>query len=105
MAAAEEPVSKVTFEKKMDFKFSAAYEVYSKAFDEVSDSGKRKQLNDLVSRLSRDEMSFPRFYREIDQFREDTGGREFRRAKIQGQRKQAYRHEQLEKDRSKRYRR
>ncbi len=105
MAAAEEPVSKVTFENKTDFKFSAAYEAYSKAFDEIPDDEKRRLLNDLVSKLSRGEMSYPRFYREIDQFREDTGGREFRRAKIQGQRKQAYRHEQLEKDRSKRYRR
>jgi hypothetical protein len=104
VVAVEEPVSKVTFDKKTDFKFSAAYEVYSKAFDEVPDAEKRRQLNDLVSRLSRDEMSYPRFYREIDQFREDTGGREFRRARIQGQRKKAYRHEQLEKDRSKRYR-
>ncbi len=105
MTEAEEPVSKVAFEEMNDFKFAAAYEAYSKAFDDVQGAEQRRQLNDLVSQLSRDEISYGRFYSEINQFREDEGGRQFRRARIYGQRKRAYRRDQVERDRSKRHKR
>lgn len=105
MTEAEEPVSKVAFEEMNDFKFAAAYEAYSKAFDDVEGAEQRRQLNDLVSQLSRDEISYGRFYSEINQFREDEGGRQFRRARIYGQRKRAYRRDQVERDRSKRHKR
>lgn len=105
MNAEEEQVSKLTFEDIVDFKFSAAYEAYSKAFDDVQGAEQRRQLNDLVSQLSRDEISYGRFYGDINQFREDEGGRQFRRARIYGQRKRAYRRDQVERDRSKRHKR
>ncbi len=105
MNAEEEQVSKLTFEEVADFKFSAAYEAYSKAFDEVPGDEQRRILNDLVTQLSRDEISYGRFYGEINQFREDSNGRQFRRARIQGQRKRAYRRDQVERDRSKRHKR
>lgn len=105
MTSEEGTVSKVTFEDVTDFKFSAAYEVYSRAFDEASNDENRQSLNDLVSQLSRDEISYSHFYRDINSFREDTGGRGFRRARIFGQRKRAYRRDQVEKDRNKRHRR
>lgn len=105
MAVEEEPVSKVTFEGINDFKFSAAYEAYSKAYDEVPGAEQRRQLNDLVSQLSKDEISFGRFYGEINRFREDAGHRQFRRVRIQGQRKRAYRRDQAERDRHKRHKR
>ena len=105
MTEAEEPISKVTFEEMNDFKFAAAYEAYSKAFEDVQGAEQRRQLNDLVSQLSRDEISYGRFYSSINQFREDEGGRQFRRARIYGQRKRAYRRDQAERDRSKRHKR
>lgn len=101
----EEAVPKVTFDDITDFKFTAAYEVYSKAFDEASGAEERQKLNDLLSRLSEKEISYPRFYSEINRFRADTGGRGFRRVRIYGQRKRAYRREQAERDRSKRHKR
>ncbi len=103
--AEEGPVDKLEFSGIADFKFSAAYEAYSKAFDEASHEDARKRLNELVAMLSSNEMSYPRFYSELNQFREDSGGREFRRARISGQRKRAYRRDQMEKDRNKRHKR
>lgn len=105
MNAEEEQVSKLTFEDIADFKFSAAYEAYSKAFEDAPGAEQRQKLNDLVSQLSRDEISYGRFYGEINQFREDSDGRQFRRARIQGQRKRAYRRDQVERDRHKRHKR
>lgn len=101
----ERTVSKVTFEETNDFKFSAAYETYSKAFDDASSEEDRQRLNDLVSQLSNDEISYSRFYKEINYFREDASGRRFGRARIFGQRKRAYRRDQVDKDRNKRHKR
>lgn len=105
MNSEEEQVSKLIFEDVLDFKFSAAYEAYSKAFDEVLGAEQRRHLNDLVSQLSKDEISYGQFYGEINRFREYAGGHQFRRARIQGQRKRAYRRDQVERDRSKRHKR
>jgi hypothetical protein len=105
VAVEEAPVSKVTFDEISDFKFTAAYEAYSKAFDDVSGAEQRQRLNDLVSQLSTEEISYGRFYGELNQFREEADGREFRRVRIQGQRKRAYRRDQQERDRHKRHRR
>lgn len=98
----EELVPKIDLDTA-DFKFAAAYEVYSKAFDEAPGNEERSKLNDLLSRLSKNEISYPRFYGEMDQYREDAGGRGFRRARIQGQRKRAYRRDQVDRERSKRH--
>ncbi|UCH57684.1 MAG: hypothetical protein JSV18_01855 [Candidatus Bathyarchaeota archaeon] len=105
MTQEEETTSKVTFDETTDFKFSAAYEAYSRAFDEASDTEVRHRLNELVTRLHGEEIGYPQFYRELDQFREDSGGKRFRKVRIQGQRKRAYRRDQIKVDRNKRHRR
>ena len=101
----EEKVSKVVFNQTADFKFAAAYETYSQSFDNVDDNEERLRLNNIISQLSNNEISYSQFYREINQYREESQGREFRRAQIKGQRKFAYRRDQQEKDRIKRHRR
>ena len=106
MTTKEEPVSKVTFDQMADFKFMAAYEAYSRAFDKVQGTEERRRMNDIVSQLSNGEISYPRFYSEINRYQEDFGGgREFQRMRIKGQRKRAYRRDQQEKDRIKRHKR
>ncbi|UCD45575.1 MAG: hypothetical protein JSV27_03570 [Candidatus Bathyarchaeota archaeon] len=105
MSGEEQPVSKITFDGAKGFKFAAAYEAFSKAFDENDVAERKEQLNDLVSRLSNDEISYPLYYNELNRFREGEDNREFRRVRIQGQRKRAYRRDQQEKDRVKRHKR
>lgn len=101
----EEGVSKVVFDQMTDFKFAAAYETYSKSFDNLDDDEEKSRLNNIISQLFKEEISYRQFYSEIDQYREESQGREFRRAQIKGQRKFAYRRDQQEKDRIKRHRR
>ena len=103
METEKDPITKVTFEKS-DFKFLAAYEAYSKTFDEAPSEEARERLNELVSKLSSEEIGYPQFYRRIGEFRE-SDGREFRRARIQGSRKFAYRRKEQERDRIKRHKR
>ena len=104
METEKEPVTKLTFEKP-DFKFLAAYEAYSKVFDDSPEEEARQKLNELVSQLSTDEISYPRFYSRIGEFREESGDREFRRTRIQGSRKFAYRRKEQERARIKRHKR
>jgi len=102
--ATEESITKLTFDST-DFKFLAAYEAYSKVFDDATEESVRQQLNELVTKLSSDEIGYPQFYSRIGQFREESDGREFRRARIQGSRKFAYRRKEQERDRIKRHKR
>lgn len=102
----KEPVSKVEFKQMTDFKFKAACEAYSKLFDETEGSEERIELNKNISQLFNKEISYPVFYREISRYREDSGRRlRFRRVRIKGQRKRAYRRDQQKKNRIERHKR
>lgn len=104
METENETTEKVTFDNS-DFKFLAAYEAYSKVFDDVTEEEVKQKLNELVTQLSSDEIGYPQFYGSLGQFREESNGRQFRRARIEGSRKFAYRRKQQERDRIKRHKR
>lgn len=102
----EKPVSKVVLNELADFKFTAAYQAYSKSFDNADGAEERRMLNNIISQLFNKEISYPHFYREINQHLGGSGrSREFARTRIKGQRKRAYRRDQQEKERIKRHRR
>ncbi len=103
MATEEESITKLTFDNT-DFKFLAAYEAYSKVFDDAEEVVKQ-ELNEMITKLSADEISYPRFYSRISQFREEGESREFRRVRIKGSRKFAYRRKEQERNRIKRHKR
>ena len=101
-----EPVLKIEFEQMTSFKFKAAYKAYSRLFDEVEASERRIELNDNISQLLKNEISYPEFYHKINQYREGPRRNyRFRRVRIKGQRKRAYRREQQEKNRILRHKR
>jgi hypothetical protein len=103
VATEEESITKLTFDST-DFKFLAAYEAYSKVFDDATEVVKQ-ELNEMLTKLSADEISYPRFYSRISQFREEGESREFRRVRIKGSRKFAYRRKEQERNRIKRHKR
>jgi hypothetical protein len=103
VATEEESITKLTFDNT-DFKFLAAYEAYSKVFDDATEDVKQ-ELNEMLTKLSADEISYPRFYSRISQFREEGESREFRRVRIKGSRKFAYRRKEQERNRIKRHKR
>jgi len=87
-----------------DFKFIAAYDAYSKAWDDNQEIEERRRLNGFISQLFNKEISYPYFYREIDQYSRDSSkGREFRRVRIQGERKRDYRRKEQRRSRQKRH--
>ena len=81
----EETVSKITFERLADFKFIAAYEVYSKLFDYTDGTEDRRKLNNNISQLFNKEISYHHFYNEINHYREaPRQDRKFHRVRIKG---------------------
>ena len=102
---AEENVDKLSFDKE-DFKFVAAYNVYSSKFEEADDPGKQAYLNELISKLEAEEIEYPSYYRLIAETDGDSGRRyQYHRVRVEGSRKFAYRRSQQEKDRIKRHKR
>ncbi len=98
------PVPKLVFEKVTDFKFMAAYEAYSKGFDGAPEEN-RKDLNNAVQSLHDGTISYPQFYEQINKYIQGSDeGKSYRRAKIEGQRKQEYNRSEAKRGRNERYR-
>ena len=101
----EQAPEKLVFSDKTDFKYIAAYEAYSKAFDAVTDAAVKVSLNEALTKLHDDKMDYNLFYNTINQHIQgaDKGG-SFRRARIEGQRKQEYAKDERKRGRNERYR-
>jgi hypothetical protein len=99
----EETVDEVVFQNT-NFKFIAAYEAYSRRFNETDESEERHRLNELITKLDTEEITYPYFYRQIDENDKKSGRRyKYHRVKVKGSRKFAYRRAQQERDRIKRH--
>ena len=92
-------MKKLIFES-MDFKFKAAYEAYSKHFEDA-DNEQRGFLNTVLTRLRSEEVSYPEFYGTLD--KDIDGKRPFYRSRITGSRKFAYRKSEQKLNRIKRH--
>ena len=89
-----------------NFKFIAAYEVYSKAWDNQQGNEERGRLNNLIFQLFNEDIGYSHFYRELEQYgRRLSRPREFRRVRIQGERKRDYRRKEQRRSRQKRHKR
>ena len=100
----EETPTKIVFEDKPDFKFTAAYEAYSKAFD-GADPTLQKELNDSITKLHEGKMDYNLFYSTTNQHIQGAErGSSFRRARIEGQRKKEYEKDERKRGRNERYR-
>jgi hypothetical protein len=101
----KETVDKIDFQNR-DFKFVAAYNAYSSRFEKTEEPEERHRLNELISKLDSEEISYPSFYQQIDEDNEESGRRyRYHRVRIEGSRKFAYRRAQQEKNRIKRHKR
>jgi hypothetical protein len=99
----EEAVEKIDFQNR-DFKFIVAYKAYLKRFEESHESEDRQRLNELITKLDLEEITYPNYYKRIDENNEESGKRyQFHRTKIKSTRKFAYRRSQQEKNRIKRH--
>ncbi|MFC1803504.1 hypothetical protein ACFL0D_06000 [Thermoproteota archaeon] len=95
-----ESVKKLSF-KDMDFKFMAAYGQYSEKFDAILESERRTELNDVITQLYEEKISYQDFYIALDK---EIGDRKrFHRTKISTSRKFAYRENERKVNRIKRH--
>ena len=85
----------------MDFKFMAAYNQYSEKFDATEDEARKHELNDVISQLHKEKISYPDFYGALDKDIDDRN--RFYRSKISTSRKFAYRENERKVDRIKRH--
>ncbi|MBN2335737.1 hypothetical protein JXL21_09265 [Candidatus Bathyarchaeota archaeon] len=93
-----EETKKLSFEST-DFKFNVAYQAYAKAFDEA-DPEDHESLNDAVTKLFNEEISYPNFY---DAISDESRRHQFHRSQISTSRKFAYRAAERKTDRIKRH--
>ena len=95
---------KIVFSDESNFKFIAAYEAYCKVFDSAQPTIK-VELNDAVTKLHDGKMDYGLFYNTINQHIQGADkGSSFRRARIEGQRKQEYAKDERKRGRNERYR-
>ncbi len=103
--AETEPVEKQMIDKPTDFRFHAAYIVYSDAWDRTQSSDDKLKLNEAITMLAEDKIDCETFYRQISQYRGQTGPDQFSggRAFIETQRKRDWRRREQRDERNKRH--
>jgi len=102
-----EPVAKQLIDRPTDFRFHAAYMVYSEAWDRASSSEARQKLNEAITALSEEKIDYEAFYRQVSQYRVRSGAEQFSsgsgRAFIETQRKRDWRIREERSSRNKRH--
>jgi hypothetical protein len=95
---------KLLIDNPSNFQFHAAYLTYSEAFDKTVDPEGKKQLNDSIVALQQNQIDCPTFYRNISQYRTDSGApRTYGRSMIKTQRKRDWRRQTQKHERIQRH--
>jgi hypothetical protein len=85
-------VEKLLINDLSDFQFHAAYLKYCDAYDNTTDSEIKKQLNQNIIDLQKNQIDYPTFYNNITQFQSEASARyRYHRTPIKTQRKREYR--------------
>jgi len=71
-------VPKLLIDQPSDFRFHAAYLIYSGAWDKSTSQEARTKLNQIIEALSKNEMDYDSFYREINQYRAEFNPEHFK---------------------------
>ena len=86
-----EKVTKILIDDLSDFKLSAAYLAYSKAWVENINEEVRLELNKVMGSLIENKENYSTFYYEINQYGKDGSNDYSSREMIKGTKKRAYR--------------
>jgi len=106
---AAEPLSKLPIDRPSDFRFHAAYLVYSDAWDKAASEEAKKKLNELIESLSKETIDYENFYTGISQYRVEFNPEHFigspysPRARIATERKREWRRKEEAARRDKRH--
>ena len=101
-------VPKLLIDRPSDFKFHAAYHIYSQAWDENPSQEVRMKLNEIMASLSKNEIDYQSFYKKVNQYRVEFNPEHYSgglRARIETQRKRDWKRSEAKSARNSRYRR
>ncbi len=101
-------VQKLLIDRPSDFKFHAAYRIYSQAWDENSSQRVGRKLNKIMVSLSKGEIGYQSFYKKVNQYRVEFNPEHYRggvRTRIETQRKRDWKRSEAKSARNSRYRR
>jgi len=106
----EEPSKEVASPEKLlidnlsDFRFHAAYLTYSDTYDKTANPETKKQLNQNITALQQNQIDYPTFYKNIDQYRTGEGSQySYNRTLIKTQKKREWRIKTQKRERNKRH--
>ena len=100
---------KLLIDRPFDFRFHAAYLIYSQAWDRTVSQEVKFKLNDLMMALSKEEIGYEQFYGRVNPYRADfnpehySGGR--KKPYIETQSKKDWRRKEMKDSRNSRYKR
>jgi hypothetical protein len=106
-SAAKESASpeKLLIDNTSDFQFHAAYLTYSTTFDKATSAETKKQLNQNITALQKNEIDYPTFYRNISQYRTEDIQQYHGRTLIKTQKKREWRRKTQKHERIERHKR
>jgi hypothetical protein len=96
---------KLLIDNPSDFLFHAAYLTYSNTYDRTTDPESRRQLNQNIGALQRNEIDYATFYRNISQYRVEDTQQYHGRTLIKTQRKREWRRKTQKHERIERHKR
>jgi hypothetical protein len=94
---------KLLIDDLSNFQFHAAYLTYSNIYDKTINLETKKQLNENIRALQQNQIDYPTFYRNINQYRTEEGSQFiYGRTIVRTQRKRDWRrktqrHERIER--------
>jgi len=98
-------LEKLLIDNPLDFRFHAAYLTYSNIYDKTTDPEAKKQLNQNVMALQKNQIDYETFYRNISQYRAEGGSQyHYDRTFIKTQRKRDWRKDAQKQERNRRHR-
>jgi hypothetical protein len=95
---------KVLIDNLSDFRFHAAYLTYSDIYDKIANPETKKQLNQNIMALQQNQIDYPTFYKNIDQYRIGEGSQySYGRTFIKTQKKREWRRKTQKRERNERH--
>jgi len=95
---------KLLIDNPSDFRFHAAYFTYSDIYDKTANPETKKQLNQNIMALQQNQIDYPTFYKNIDQYRTGEGSQySYGRTLIKTQKKREWRRKMQKRERNKRH--
>jgi len=71
-------VPKLLIDRPSDFRFHAAYLIYSGGWDKSTSQEAKTKLNQIIEALSKNEIDYENFYREINNYRAEFNPEHFK---------------------------